>query len=552
VNADELHDALLTHGFLTQAEGQKAGWEIFFDELASKGRATTLKIPGGGLFWVATERLPFFDALYPGAAHKPRVTVPEGFKKICSEEDALKEIVRGRLEALGPVTAAALAGEFLLPESGISRALLALENEGFVFRGSFTPGLGAQEWCERRLLQRIHKYTIESLRQSIQPVSLQNFARFLFDLHRVSGDEKPEGPEALYSVIETLEGFEAPASAWESDLLPARTAHYSPQWLDALCLSGRVVWGRFSPPKPGAEETKKSGPVKSTPVSLVPRARRDLWRGLKAEETREPALGSAAKQVLEHLKSNGASFFDDIASGTGLLKDQVKEGLAQLAATGLAVSDSFAGLRALVSPAKPRHRLRPGRRENWGGLEESSRWSLVKFPSVAPAEKAEYAGLEQAALVYLRRWGVLFRALVDREAFAPPWRVLVRVLRRMELRGELRGGRFVCEVSGEQFAYPETVERLRAVKKRPETGELVSLSAADPLNLLGVILPGKRVAKLSSNRVLYRDGVPVAALEGKEVRFLRTFESDEAWRLRRALIRGGTARMAALYDKLRT
>ncbi len=545
-NADELHDTLMIHGFITEEEGRLNKWENFFEDLIRQGRAARLHIAENHILWITAEHTLLFELIYENKEIVPAVHLPKSIQqKTNSAEDALREIIRGRLEALGPVTIQELAIASGLPEDKIQFALLTLETEGFVFRGHFTsptPGVGEVEWCERRLLQRIHKYTIESLRQSIQPVSVQDFMRFLFRFHKMHDDNEQTGPEILKNVLEQLEGYEAPAAAWETDLIPGRMAGYDPSWLDVLCMSGKIVWGRFNLPKRILENGKKTGPVKSTPISLVPRSHVNLWRQLADQNGEERELISGAQKILEHLKMNGASFFDDIAVQTKLLKTQVEEGIAELVANGLVVSDSYSGLRALLTPQhnKPSsYRLPNDRRRGRAlfGIDHAGRWSLM--PRLPESEKEElaYELLEELVFVYLRRWGVLFRSIMEKESFAPPWRVLVRVLRRMELRGELRGGRFVAQVSGEQFALPETVDYLRDIRQKTKTQELISISAVDPLNLLGIILPGKRVANLTSNRIVFQDGVALAVLEGKEVKFLKELPPAEQWPVEKALIR---------------
>ncbi len=540
---DELHDILMIHGFLSQTEGLTNNWQEFFEPLLGQGRAARFQMNGEQIFWIATERLSFFQKIYPRGQWSPAVKVPACIQEPSSFEEALREIVRGRLEALGPVTLTELAGQMGLPTNKIDQALLALEHEGFVFRGKFTPDLGAEEWCERRLLQRIHKYTIESLRQSIQPVSVQNFVRFLFDFHHMRSDEEWTGPQTLQEILAQLEGFEAPAASWEADLIPARMAQYDPIWLDSLCVSGKIVWGRFKPPKKLLDENKRSGPVKTTPICLVPRNNAHLWKALGNGQPEERELSTHAIEVFEHLKTKGASFFDEIVGQTGLLKTQVEEAIAQLVTEGAIVSDSYAGLRALLTPEsnKPtphrlRHSLARGRRALFG-IEHAGRWSLMHSDPAIDKENLEYEILEELVFIYLRRWGVLFRSLLKQESFAPPWRILGRVLRRLELRGQLRGGRFVSQVSGEQFALPETIEHLRRIRQESKSEELISISATDPLNLLGIILPGKRIAHLTHNRIVFRDGIPLAVLEGGNIHFLTELPPDEQWQVQKVLVR---------------
>jgi ATP-dependent Lhr-like helicase len=528
LNADELHDALNIHGFITQQEGIKNGWQAFFEELTAHGRAARLTLESGTILWIAAERTVFFTPVYVNASIEPEINLPAPQEPMEAEE-ALREILRGRLEALGPVTVDDLSTCFELSKDKLEYSLLALEHEGFVFRGKFTPSAAQEEWCERRLLQRIHKYSIESLRQSVQPVSVQDFMRFLFAHHRLTAETQGSGPAALAQVLDILEGYQAPASAWESGLIPARIKDYDPVWLDVLCMSGKIIWGRFNLPK---EQGRKAAPVKSTPISLVNRSNEHIWRAAARGTPGIQALSPAALRVREFLKANGASFFEDITRKTQLIKSEVERGIAELVIQGLLISDSYSGMRALLTPKK--------HQKAFLSIEHAGRWTLIAHPDLDEEQKLEYSILEQMAFVYLRRWGVLFRSLMDKESLAPPWRILIRVLRRLELRGQVRGGRFVSQVSGEQYALPETVERLRKMSKQPNDDELISITASDPLNLLGIILPGKHVANLASNRIVFSNGLPLAVWENKDVSFLKTFGPKDEWDIHKALLRQST------------
>ena len=379
-------------------------------------------------------------------------------------------------------------------------------------------------------MARIHRYTIRTLRAEIEPVATSDFTRFLLDWQGVTRDPRPEGVEALAAVIEQLEGFEAPAVAWESDLLPARLQDYDPDWLDSLCLSGRVLWARLTPARGGAT----AAPVRSTPIALLTRKNWLLWQGLSDGEHDEPQLSHAARAMAEFLKSHGASFFDDIASGSGLLRSQAEEGLGELVAAGLVNADSFSGLRALLMPAERKRRLAARRsRVARFGLEDAGRWSVIRRTPVATGD----AAIEQIALILLRRYGVVFRKMLTREAdWLPPWHALLRVYRRLEAQGTIRGGRFVAGVSGEQYALPDAVGALRAVRKRDARGDLVSLSAPDPLSLSGVLTPGPRLPALAGNRVLFRDGVPVAVHAAGQTDFLVAMEPAAEWSARQVLL----------------
>jgi ATP-dependent Lhr-like helicase len=538
-NADELHDALLWLGGLTESEARaNPAWPPLLDALARAGRATRLVPPGaeGQALWIAAERLPPAQAVHPGAALDPSIAAPPPYSnEAWSRDDALRELVRGRLEGLGPVTAAALAAALAVPAGEIDAALAALEVEGFALRGRYTEGARAEEWCERRLLARIHRYTVNRLRAEIEPVPARELLRFLFEWQRVAPGARMEGPDAVAAAAAQLEGFEAPAGAWETEILPARIADYEPRWLDDLCLAGRVAWQRLSARRSDPE--RGATPVRSTPVVLLARRNARLWSALGAPpET--VALSSQADRVFEALRAHGASFFDELVDASGLLRSQVESALAELVAHGLVSADSFAGLRALLVPSERRKPYAGGRRKRRSAafaMEDAGRWTLARRTAAQPPGEET---VEHVARVLLRRWGVVFWRLLAREAdWLPPWRDLLRCLRRLEARGEIRGGRFVAGFSGEQFALPEAVGLLRETRRRPADEALVSLSAADPLNLVGLLTPGARLPALTANRVLYRGGLPVALLAGGEVRFLVPLAPAEEWQARNALLR---------------
>ncbi|GJM17048.1 MAG: ATP-dependent DNA helicase [Thermodesulfobacteriota bacterium] len=537
-NADDLHDALVLCGFLTAEEGEINGWKQFFDQLISENRATLLITKEEKAFWVAIERLNYMISIYNDANLSLKVEIPERLReKTVSREEALVEIVRSRLEALGPVTVNTISLTLGVSSSEVDQALLKLEGEGFVFRGNFTPGLEELEWCERRLLARINKYTLTKLRKEIEPVSSSDFMRFLFSWQGVSSDEQPEGVEALRKVLDQLEGFEAPAASWEGDIFSARLKNYDHTWMDTLCLSGSAVWGRFR--IENTNGSKKSSPIKTTPITIVKRSNLDTWKNIsRASENNLEDLSNNAKKVFDFISSKGASFFEEIISGSKCLRTETEIALAELVAKGLITSDSYTGLRALLVRSK--YKTEKGRRKKRisFNMEGSGRWSLIK-KSEQQEEKNKNISEDMRALarIFLSRYGVVFRKLLERENFAPPWRDLVRALRLLELRGEVRGGRFVEGGTGEQFALPEAVASLRDMRRKNKTGELVSLSASDPLNLMGIITPGKKVSSHYKNRVLYRDGVPAAFKEGDQIRLLSEFDNGEEWSIKQKLIK---------------
>src|SRR5438552_2811558 len=344
-SADELHDALLVMGAIPNAEvgTRNAEQQVYLDELARSGRAgTLLREPR---LCVAAERLPMLEAVFPGAKCEPALSAPERDRaRTWTREDALRELVRGRLEVVGPTTAEGIAAALGVPPSDVDFALGALEHEGFVLRGQFTPGIAQLEWCERRLLARIHRYTLDRLRQEIEPVSAADFMRFLLRWQRLTPGTRAAGPDGLAAVLELLDGFELPAGAWETDVLPARVGEYDPLWLDGLCLSGEIAWGRLNQTRnaEGGTRNRKSGPIRTTPVALFRRERGAVWRSAVPESAGAGlALSHPAAAVLQALDERGASFFGDLVNATGLLRNEVEKGLGELVACGLMTADNY-------------------------------------------------------------------------------------------------------------------------------------------------------------------------------------------------------------------
>jgi ATP-dependent Lhr-like helicase len=550
-NADELHDALLVMGAVSNAEvgTRNAEWKGEFEKLVGSGRATVMS----GRLWVAAERVPMVQAAFPNATFDPAVTPPERDRaKTWSREDAIRELVRGRLEVIGPTTAADVSAALGLTSVDVDVALAALEHEGFALRGRFSAGVEGTEWCERRLLARIHRYTLDRLRKEIEPVAAADFLRFLFKWQRLAGGSRAEGPEGLAAVLDLLDGYELAAGAWESDVLPARLTDYDPLWLDGLCLSGEIAWGRLTAIR-NAEvgmRNRKVGPVKSTPIALFRRERGEVWRAGSPDV--DPAtlpLSSTGKALLAGFESRGALFFGDLVNATGLLRTEVEKGLAELVAWGLVSSDSFAGLRALLVPSDRRRPLGGGYRRRGRiapfGVETAGRWARIHAkPPIADEQVAE-----AIAWQLLRRYGVVFRRLVQRETLLAPWRDILRVYRRLEARGEIRGGRFVGGFSGEQYALPEAIGLLRSTRREQGADELIAVSGADPLNLVGILTPGETVPAITTNRILYRDGVPIVVkeAEGKGERFLVDVPAEERDILRGALLRRRPAPLVRTY-----
>lgn len=509
-DADEMHEALMTLACITAAEARaNAGWPDWLAQLARARRAACLQLDGRPALWLPAERLCQLQALYPLGEVKPAIQAPVGFDQPWEAEAALLEVLRARLSGFGPLPLARIATDLCLAPAALTYALVGLEHEGYVLRGRFTPGCGEEEWCERHLLARIHRYTVKRLRREIEPVERADFMRFLFDWQRVAPASRVHGAEALAGVLGQLEGFQAAAGAWESEILPSRVVDYGINWLDDLCRSGRVVWCRLA-----ARSRAAGGPLRSTPIVLLPRKSLGLWRACLADAP-APELSARAERVRQVLASQGALFFDELMDEVHLLRSELEDCLGELVALGLANADSFGGLRSLLLPAARRSRHDRRARLALANMQDAGRWALLRTRGEEQVSQGRVAveALEHVARTLLRRYGVVCWHLLEREAdWLPPWRELLRVYHRLEARGEIRGGRFVAGVSGEQFALPEAVGLLREVRKRPADGNLVSLSACDPLNLLGTLLNGSKVPALAGNRLLYRDGVPVATL----------------------------------------
>lgn len=552
-HADEMHEALNGLAALTDEEvSRDADWKTWLAALADAGRATRLLPVGetGAGLWVAAERLSLARVLYPSAAMHPAIEAPAEYAQgPATPDEALRELLQSRLGGLGPVSTAALARQLQWPEAGVESALLGLQSEGVLLQGRFTPEAAAPEWCERHLLARIHRYTLKRLRREIEPVEPRDFVRFLFEWQHVAAAARVSGPEALAGVLTQLEGYEAPAALWEAELLPARVNDYASAWLDDLCTAGRVMWTRLRPAAAESRNGRAGSSLRATPILLLPRRSASLWTQLAPVPVDDAALGSRAQRVAAYLAAHGASFFDEIADGARLLGTELEDALSELVARGRVRCDSYAGLRALLVPASKRPTTHSHQRRRRGalyGIEDAGRWSLARPPTAMPASEtpAPASGLvEQVARVLLRRYGVMCWHLIEREAaWLPPWRDLVRAYRRLEARGEIRGGRFIAGLSGEQFALPEAIGLMRQVRRQaPDTG-LVCLSAADPANLLGSVLPGNRVPRVPGSRVLYQGGVPIATSVAGEIQILvpldaalekearRTLTLEPAWR----------------------
>ena len=521
-DAEELHDALVTTGFFTDAEARAGNWEPWLRELASAGRSCKVRLTiaappdgqqgpqadRGEYLWTAAERLPEFQAI--GATDFiPLITAPRTRTSTEWDRDqALIELLRGRVGIAGPVTPRAIGAALGLDANAASSVLVALEAEGVVLRGWFSPGGTEEEWCDRRLLARIHRMTLQKLRAEIQPVTAADFMRFLFEWQHVTPSSRVTGIEGLRTVISQLDGFELAADAWDKHVLRARVGGYDTAMLDLLSYSGEAAWARLSaPPAPDRTAVLPTRPIRSTPIALMVRDHLRSWRALARADGSAPLIGDLGQRVLAVLCDKGAQFAHEIAGVLAVPVEDVRIALGELVWAGLISSDGFSGLNAILTDAAA-----PGAFPARGTRTITSsggRWS--RLPDDARDEATREQAVERFAWVLLQRYGIVCRRLLTREPFVVAWRELLRVYRRLEARGDIRGGRFVAGVPGEQFALPEAVELARRVRRTPPTGERITLSAADPLNLCGIVTAGDRVPAIASATVTFQDGVPAFA-----------------------------------------
>ncbi len=543
-DADELADTLHTLIALPEnfAPAEHAlpveVWQGMFEVLRRSNRATKAKVSqstaGSAVtFWVSAEKAKTFRVIYPEAQFEDQL--PEIAGEAPSPDDAMKAMVTGWLMHLGPTTSAALAQVLNLPIAEIDKTLLRIESTGLILRGHFTSKPATQaaekpttpeaafaglEWCERRLLARIHRLTLGSLRKQIEPVTAAVFMRWLFRWQHVSPGSQTRDEHGTLQVLRQLQGFEIPASAWERQVLARRISNYDPKLLDQLSLTGQVGWGRLSPHPAMLEDSSGGGrrvvPTSVAPITFFVRDEAE-WMALPNVRTAHHeaeqeirGLGPGAREVLSFLRTRGASFFADIVRGTGKLKSEIETALWELVAAGLVTADGFDNLRALIDP-KRRSGQGSGRTNR--PRHSAGRWSLLHPLHGDDGSKA----LESVCRVLLERYGVVFRELLARESMLPRWRDLLIAFRRLEDRGEIRGGRFVSGFIGEQFALPIAVESLRAMKNLPPSGEIVTIAAADPLNLAGIVVPGERVPAISGRQVSFRDGVLVETPEPQPI-----------------------------------
>jgi len=520
-DAEEVHDTLLSLVAVRPAYAPE--WQAWFDALVDQKRAATIETSDGDSLWFAAENLPLVERLYPGSTVRPGVRLPPELRREVDEDAARLAVIRGHMEILGPTTVSELADRTALDPAVINSALARLENEGgVVIRGHFRVGAEDEEWCDRRLLARIHRYTLDRLRSEIEPVSAQDLMRFLLRWQHLAPGTQLEGKRGLLEAVTQLQGYDIPAVAWERHILPARVAAYKGLWLDELCIAGDVAWARLALRR--SDTSRAASASSATPVSLARRGALPwLVGGIRNGSRAEPPKTGAAAEIFDLLSAKGALFYDDIVAATRRLPGDVERGLWDLVARGLATADGFQALRSLMASTKKRSFRRPQRARLFRTLAvsgvPSGRWSLLPV-TTARSEAPEGFDPDDAQLMteelaeawaeqLLFRYGVVFRDLVRSENVSVPWREILRCLRRMEAQGIVRGGRFVAGFYGEQYARPEAVEALRGIRKSPKIGDLVRVSAVDPLNLTGVITPAPRVPSVHTKTVVYRDGVPL-------------------------------------------
>lgn len=517
-DADELLDALETFVLLPELEQAPApsvlyktlsrssrDWAEYFTQLVQSGRAVVAQT-AERKFWVALDKIPAFSAIFSGAPLTSSAV--SGVANESSREDALFACIAGWMSHAGPVTAGVLADVIGIAEPDIEKALLRLEANGTVLRGNFTDASPSEkEWCHRTLLAQIHRRTLGALRSQVEPVTAAQFMRWLLRWQHVAGGTQLFGERGTLEAIQQLQGFEAPANSWERQILARRIANYDPATLDQFCLTGAVGWGRLSAHPAMVEEVsgprRRVVPTSVAPIAFFVREESDwmIPRDEGAANDDRLGLSQAGNEVLNYLRQRGASFFADLVRGTGRLKAEVETALWELVTAGLVTADGFDNIRALIDPKR---RAGQGSGQKARPRHSTGRWSLL----FAGESQDRARALESTCWMLLRRYGVVFRDVLARETMVPRWRELLTAFRRLEDRGEVRGGRFVSGFLGEQFALPAAVESLRAMRNMPSTGEVVTLAAADPLNLVGILLPGDRVPILSGKVLRLRDGVP--------------------------------------------
>jgi ATP-dependent Lhr-like helicase len=526
-DSDELHDALVIAGFIEESEISPHAferWQSYLEPLQRQQRATRMTFKET-IFWISAERLRAMTLICSEHKISPKIK-PIPTQEATSSASAIIEIIRSRLETLGPVSVDQLARPLCFPKDEIMYALQVLEQEGYVIRGYFDPRQSELQWCERGLLSRIHRYTLKQQRREIEPISPADFMRFLF--HWQGLVEPAQGVAALERVLEQLEGFSLPAASWEEEVLPARLQPYCSTELDDLCSSGKLAWLRLQPPD--MKKSKRKNPaMRSTPLAFIFRPHLPIW--FQTAVVVPEQLSSSASKVFHALTQWGASFFEDLQHQTRLLPSQLEDALGELVSWGLATSDQYQGLRAMISPKK--HRYRTRHKPIWRkSLAAGGRWSLIR-PPIQHDDGTQW--IDQIVQTLLIRYGVIFRKLLEREYGLPTWRDLLYQLRRREARGEIRGGRFVAGFAGEHFALPEALGLLRGIRNRQPEKKPIVISSVDPLNLTGIITPGKRISAQYGHRILYQDGKPIASNQGGIIEIDDSIKTCEQEQIRRLL-----------------
>jgi len=527
-DAEELHDALLSlvalpipadhaaerlNSLRTKLHKSVPLWAPHFEQLVAEHRAARAQY-NGVTYWVTAERANGFREILSSATFN--VPLPELPSATTSREEALLAMVTGWMAHSGPISATQLADVLGIATSDVEKALLRLETSGVILRGKFTdPSREETEWCERRLLARIHRLTLGQLRKQVESVTPAQFMNWLFRWQHVAPSTQLLGERGLLEALRQLQGFEAPANSWERQILARRVANYDPKELDQLCLTGAVGWGRLSP-HPATLDSLTDAKRRVVPSSVAPITffARDESEWMiphrESSDAGDYSLSPDASTVLQFLRQRGASFFPDIVRGTGKLKSEVETALWELVAAGLLTADGFDNLRALIDPKR---RAGQGSGRSARPRHSTGRWSLLYSGESTDRNVA----LEAICSMLLRRYGIVFREVLSREAILPKWREVLIALRRLEDRGEIRGGRFISGFLGEQFALPVAVESLRAMRKQQPSGETVTVSAADPLNLVGILVPGDRVAANLGRLVSFRDGVALPQEERSSI-----------------------------------
>ena len=527
---DEAFDVLQVMGWVTTCDGE--AWREELNALVEKGRALFLHVRANDSQhttsiegWTTQEHFARIQTLFTqvdilaGRQEAPFNTTDEHAR--LTSEAAAQDVVQGWMPHIGPVTSQELAKRLGMATAQVHPALIHLEGQGQVLRGRFRPSALEDEWCDRNVLARIHRRTVKALRREIEPVTASDFMRFLFRWQHCAPGSQLHGEAGLREVLAQLAGYEASASAWELFLLKGRVANYQPEWLDNLCLRGELAWGRLTPPdmklslRPvvEGESFRRITPTSSAPISFV---RRDdlewMLQTARSGKVSGPlgirlSLSGVAQALYDCLENRGACFFADLTNRTGHLAAEVEQALWELVAAGLVTADGFDPLRALLDP---RRRRAAGKDRLRRPRNSAGRWALLEAhfhdPNGATIPSSHLH--EQWAKQLARRYGVVFRDVVKRETLPVTWRDLLMQYRKMEWRGEMRGGRFVDGFTGEQFALPEAVDALRAVRRDTTTGaQRLCLSPADPLNLIGIILPGDRISSHTSHPLSFRDGM---------------------------------------------